>query len=163
MSVDDAVLISLWVHVPLATAWIGLVMFDVFAAAAPGLSSIQRGQMIAWSRGLVVAAIVVLMVTGIWQTMHNPISEVRSYSELASLRDRTAYGMALFLKHGFVIATFVLTVIVRFVLAPRLVAAGASGGMAVAGERQILWLSILNLAACLGALVMATRMIYSLH
>jgi hypothetical protein len=82
--------------------------------------------------------------------------------------------MSLFLKHGFVLATFVLTVIVHFVLAPRLAAtaAGASSasgsGMAVASpvtgqERTIVWLSVLNLLACLGALVMTTRMVWELH
>jgi putative copper export protein len=173
-------LLSLWIHVPIVTAWIGLVMWDTFAAYAGGLTDQQRGRMITWSRGLTLAAIVVIMVTGVWQTMRNPFGGVNSYSELSALRDNTTYGMALFIKHIFVFATFGLTLIVRFYFAPRLLdpsnarvtdvpATVPAGGTAtaVAPASQALaatrWLSIVNLLACLGALFFATRMIYELH
>jgi putative copper export protein len=153
-------LLSLWVHVPLAIAWIGLVMFDVLVARAPPLSAAQRGRLIAQSRWLVVVAAILLVATGIWQTANNPISPVGSYEELTQLRERTAYGQALFWKHGCVLATFGLTIAVRFVLAPRLAAAN---GPAASTQRWVLGLSVANLAACLGAVLLATRMIFALH
>jgi putative copper export protein len=180
--VDDGdwTLLSLWVHIPIVTAWIGAVMWDTFAAYAGGLTDQQRGRMITWSRGLTIAAIVVIMVTGVWQTMRNPFTEVNSYAELKALRDNTTYGMALFIKHIFVLATFALTLIVRFYFAPRLLdpanarvtdvpttvpvgegaSAAAPAAQALAATR---WLSLLNLLACLGALIFATRMIWELH
>jgi ABC-type multidrug transport system fused ATPase/permease subunit len=175
MDRDDLTLISLWVHVPVVTAWVGLVLYDVVVAAVPGLAAPQRGRLIAWSRPLVVVALAVILVTGVWQTIENPLLRVTSWSELGELRQRT-YGLALFWKHGFVLATFALTVVVRFVLAPRLaagkVAAGdgapaqASRTDAAAVDRLtglVLWLSVLNLAACLGALLLATLMVFQLH
>jgi hypothetical protein len=163
----DVTLISLWIHVPLATAWVGLVMFDVFASLAPGMEAGQRGRMIVWSRPFVVVAVLLIMVTGVWQTHNNPLLEVNSWSTLEQLRERT-YGLALFWKHGFVLATFALTVVVRFMLAPRLVAAPAVEGGGTAPdaartERVIRWLSLLNLVACTAALVLATLMVYQLH
>jgi putative copper export protein len=179
-SVDegDLTLLSLWVHIPLVTAWIGMVMLSVFASSVPGLSLEQRGRMIAWFRPFIVVAVVVILITGVWQTMRNPFMEVNSYTELRALRD-TTYGFSLFVKHGFVLATFILTPIVHFYFAPRLMnpaAVGTPGGppvsdTLVATAREPVtrdlaatrWLSVLNLLACLGALVMATRMIWELH
>lgn len=164
----DWTLLSLWVHLPIVTAWIGLVMFDVFAGLAPGLSAEQRGRMIAWSRPFVIVAIIVIMVTGIWQTMDNPLGpEVRSWSTLQELKEKT-YGLSLFYKHIFVAITFALTLVVRFGLAPRLMAgAQRTGGGAIAAtlqlERAIVWLSAANLLACLLALIFATRMVWELH
>jgi putative copper export protein len=171
-------LLSLWIHIPIVTAWIGMVMIDVFASSAPGFSTAQRGRMIAWFRPFVIAAIVIILVTGIWQTMKNPFSEVSSYAELSDLRD-TTYGFSLFVKHIFVVATFFLTLLVHFYFAPRLMnpsAVGAPGGptvtdtmVATANEpvsRDLVatrWLSVLNGLACVGALIMATRMIWELH
>ena len=160
---------SLWIHLPLVTAWIGLVMFDVFAMLAPGFSAEQRGRMIAWSRPFVIVAIVVIMTTGIIQTVNNPLGpEVTSWATLQELKGKT-YGYLLFWKHGFVLATFVLTIVARFLLAPRMLNAVAGradgGGMSVSlpVERSLLWVSALNLCACLGALALATRMIWELH
>lgn len=171
MDTGDWTLLSLWIHIPIVTAWIGLVMFDVFAATGSGLTTEQRGRMLTWSRGFVLVAIVVIMVTGVWQTMKNPLGEVSSYSDLSTLRKETTYGFALFIKHGFVVATFALTLLVRFVLAPRLLAAPAAvtaGGATTAADDQptlrlVRWLSIVNLLACLGALIFATRMVWELH
>lgn len=169
MDRDRLELLSLWVHVPLVTAWIGLVMWDVFAAMIPGVAAEQRARMLSWSRPFVIGAIVVIMVTGIWQTMTNPLLEVSSWATLEALRERT-YGLALFWKHGYVLITFALTVIVRFVLAPRLAArelavsvGPGTGSATVELERRILWLSVLNLAACFGALLLTTLMVYQLH
>jgi putative copper export protein len=172
---DTLTLTSLWIHIPLVTAWIGVVIVDVFVSAVPGLSAQQRGRMIAWFRPFIVAALIIILITGVWQTIRNPFNELGSYADLTRLRETTAYGMALFLKHGFVLATFILTLLVHFWLAPRLSAAPggpssmASGAAAVASpvvtaqERTIFWLSVVNLLACLGALIMTTRMVWELH
>jgi len=163
----DRTLLSLYVHVPVVTLWIGLVMLDVYATLVPGLEPGQRERMITWSRPLTILAIVVILVTGVWQTMENPLQPgIRSYAELEKLRENT-YGLALFWKHGFVLATFGLTLLVRFFLAPRMGAdvTASDGGAAVAAPRlqMVRWLSLLNLAACAGALVMTTLMIWQLH
>ena len=179
-SVDEGqlTLLSLWIHIPIVTAWIGMVMIDVYASNAPGLTVSQRGRMIAWFRPFVIAAIAIILITGIWQTMKNAFSEVSSYAELEDLRS-TTYGMSLFLKHIFVVATFFLTLVVHFYFAPRLMnpaAVGTPGGppvsdtlVATAQEPVTLdltatrWLSVLNVVVCAGALIMATRMIWELH
>ena len=180
MDRQDITLVSLWVHVPFIMTWIALVMFDGFAAFAPMLRGDQRARILTWSRLFVLLAIPVIMVTGIWQTIENPFFRVDAYSKLSELRDRTLYGDLLFWKHGFVLATFGLTILVRFILAPRLggsdnidpVIAGSSGGAAVAAEapaaagttlRLIQVATVLNLAACLGAVLLATRMVVELH
>jgi len=166
---QDITLVSLWLHVPFITTWIGLVMFDVFAAFAPMLNGGQRVRLMIWSRAFVLIAIPVIMVTGVWQTIENPFFRVDAYSKLSELRDRTLYGDLLFWKHGFVIITFALTILVRFILAPRLVLQGAvqQGTVAVAVNESTLRLvqiaSVANLGACLGAVLLATRMVVELH
>lgn len=162
----DLVQLSLFVHVPIVTAWIGLVMLDVFAAAVPGMTAEQRGRIIAWSRPIVIFSVIVIVVTGTIQTIINPFQDVRNWDTLEKLRD-TPYGLALFFKHGCVLLTFVLTIWVRFPLASRLMLQTApAGGQAAAVSgltRQALWLSALNLLACLGALIFTTRMVWQLH
>jgi hypothetical protein len=162
----DPTLLALWLHVPFVTAWVGLVMLDVIALIAPGLTTEQRARIVAWSRPFSIVAIVVILATGVWQTIYNPIREVTSYAALAELRTTTMYGHSLFWKHGFVMATFALTLVARFWIAPRLLALSArsSDATALPGmERTLFWVSSLNLAACLAALVLATRMIWALH
>jgi putative copper export protein len=162
----DPTLVSLWIHVPLVTAWIGLAMLDLLAVCAPGLTSEQRGRILTWSRPFTIGAIIVIMFTGVWQTVFNPVREVTSYAELSNLRSTTTYGHALFWKHGFVMVTFALTVIARFWLAPRLLEVGTTGGgsrQQAGAERTLFWVTSLNMAACVGALVLATRMIWTLH
>jgi hypothetical protein len=180
MDRQDITLVSLWVHVPFIMTWIALVMFDGFAAFAPAFNGAQRARLITWSRVFVLVAIPVIMLTGIWQTIENPFFRVDAYSKLSELRDRTLYGDLLFWKHGFVLVTFGLTVIVRFILAPRLltsetVAAGSvvsgpgamaavsDGGMNNGALRLIQLATVLNLLACLGAVLLATRMVVELH
>ena len=172
MDRQDWLLISLWVHVPFITAWIGLVMLDTVAVFAPGLEQSQRTKLLLWSRAFVLVAIPVIMVTGIWQTMENPFYRVESYSGLSQLRARTLYGDLLFWKHGFVLATFGLTILTRFILAPRLAAgvavrAGSGGMLGMLDELRTQWLlqlaTLANLAACLAAELLATRMVAELH
>lgn len=164
----DPTLLALWFHVPFVTAWVGFVILDVFAVFVPGLGVAQRGQLILWSRPFVGVAVLVIVLTGIWQTIHNPFLEVTSWSLLTQLRETKTYGLLLFWKHGFVLATFALTILVRFILAPRLVAQATAieGGVAAGAlqlKRPVVWLSVTNLGACLGALLLATLMIWQLH
>ncbi len=167
MDREQITIVSLWVHVPFIITWIGLVMLDAFALFAPGVADDQRRHMLQWSRRFVLLAIPVIMVTGIWQTMENPFLRVDSFSRLELLRQRTLYGDLLFWKHGFVLLTFGLTVLVRFVLAPRwgLVLATEAGRIeSMTGMERLLKLaSLLNLGACAGAVLLATRMVLELH
>jgi putative copper export protein len=161
-------LIALWLHVPFVTVWVGLVMLDLFASIAPGLDPIQRGRMLTWSRPFVILALVVIIATGTWQTIYNPFNVVTSIDALERLRSTTVYGMALFWKHGFVLVTFGLTILTRFVLAPRLVTAalveeGEEDLGAIQQLRTISWIAAANLMACLAALLLATRMVWELH
>ena len=164
----DLTLIALWVHVPFVTAWVGLAMFEVFVAATPGLTAEQRARMLAWFRPFIIVSIAVIMVTGIRQTMDNPFVPVDSYSTLKELRERT-YGLSLFWKHVFVVISFVLTLAVHFVFAPRLAAVPATVGAVAPSDptpaalRPVLWLSVLNLLACIAILLLATRMVWELH
>ncbi len=168
MDNEDWLKLSLWVHVPFVVTWFGFVMLDVFAAFAPGVDDRQRLRMIGWSRLFVIVAIPTIFATGVWQTIENPFFRVESFSGLSELRDRTLYGDLLFWKHVFVIATFGLTLLVRFVLAPRLMAGvaadgGGAAGVLVASLRQVQLLSLLNLGANLAAILLATRMVAELH
>src|SRR5205085_8823737 len=106
-----------------------------------------------------------IMVTGVYQTIENPFHSIRSYSDLHDLRDNTTYGMALFIKHAFVILTFILSPVLRFYFAPRVarVEAGADGA-AVASDVKLLQLAtVVNLALCMLALMAAARMTIELH
>jgi len=170
MSVDKTglTLIALWIHVPVVTAWIELVMLDLLATLAPGLQAVQRGQIISWSKPFVFVAVAVILITGIWQTIYNPFNVVSSVDALERLRTTTVYGMVLFWKHGFVLATFALTYATRFVLAPRLVTVALTTGGTDTEDsgrilRSIRGIAAANLAACLGALLLATRMVWELH
>ena len=164
MSGATPTLLALWIHIPLITAWIGLVLFDVLALLAPGLSVEQRARMIAWSRPFVAIAIPLILITGVMQSIDNPVRPVSSYADLNTLKSTTIYGYALFWKHGFVLATFGLTVLARFILAPRVLASAGSGpALPTQEERVLFWASAANLAACLGALIFATRMVWDLH
>ena len=173
MDRQDLTMISLWVHVPFIIAWIGLVMLDVVALFAPGLEREQRARLLVWSRPFVLLAIGVILVTGIWQTIENPFYRVESWSGLSELKKRSLYGDLLFWKHVFVVATFGLTLITRFFLAPRLrnepegALVTSGGALAMVWGSNVMSLTkiaaVANLGACLGAVLLATRMVFELH
>ena len=161
-------LVSLWIHVPFVITWIGLVMLDGFALFGPGLTDVQRKNILLWSRPFVVVAIPVIMVTGVWQTIDNPFIPIHSYANLDRLLHQTTYGRMLFFKHGCIVVTFALTVLVRFVLAPRAQAVVATSAVDISmasdlTERWLRTATALNLASCLAALLLATRMVNELH
>ncbi len=165
----DFTLISILIHVPFITAWIGLVMFDAFAAFAPGLDDAQRPRLIMWSQKFTLLAIVVILVTGVWQTMDNPFVKVDSYNDLSVLKERTLYGDLLFWKHVFFVGTLGLTLLNRFYLAPRAndgLVAGSDGTVAIAQAPAASLLKpavVLNVILAMGTLLLASRMILELH
>ena len=169
MDRQDVTLVSLWLHVPFVTTWFALIVVDAFAMFGPGLTASQRLGILTWSRPFVVLAIPVILATGIWQTMENPFAHVDSFASLEHLRHHTLYGSLLFWKHGGVIVTFVLTVLVRFGLAPHAIATidqteGITDVSFLPHAARWLELAVLtNLLACLAAILLATRMVAELH
>jgi len=173
MNESTITLTMLWVHVPFATAWIGIALLDAFLAVAPGLSAAQRSQLIRLTLPFVLLAIPVIVVTGVWQTVYNPVTRPQwSWAILADLR-RSTYGWALFYKHVFVVGTLVATLAIKLVLVRRLGAA-ASAGLAGAGsavalapeariDRPLQTASWLDLLCCLAILICVVLMVYQLH
>ncbi len=158
MGAEEWILVSLLIHVPVVVAWIALVGLEVFLCTVRDVPGGQRLRPIAAMRWPTVALLLVIMVTGVWQTMNNPFVVVNSFETLEELKNTTAYGMALFWKHGFVLATVVLSIASRFGLAPRMLARGDAA--ASTGLRAVVWL---NLLACLLTLLATTRMTITLH
>lgn len=161
----DLLLVSLIVHIPAVTIFVGLALWDVFVTFTPGIEQGQRARMIGKTAVLTLVLIAIIMVTGVYQTIENPFRSINSYSDLHDLREDTTYGMALFIKHAFVILTFILSPVLRFYFAPRVanVAAGTDGA-AVASDVKLLQLAtVVNLALCMLALMAAARMTIELH
>jgi putative copper export protein len=165
LSRHDITEISLFFHIPAITLWVGLAMFDIFALVTPGFEPEQRARLISRFKWFSVVLIVIIMITGIWQTLDNPFHRVDSYSSLEYLRNNYAYGTALFVKHIFVIATFGVSILVRFYLAPRTEVSVIEGdGAAALSQTKLLtWMAVLNLALTLAAVVAASRMTIELH
>jgi putative copper export protein len=164
VSRHDITLISLLFHIPAITFWVGLAMWDVFATMTPGLADEQRVRLIGRMKAMTLVLIAIIMVTGIWQTLDNPFSRVDSYSTLEALRENTTYGKALFVKHIFVIATFFISIFVRFFLASKAEASIQSDGtIAATQSRYLTWAVLLNLAVTLAAVLSAARMTIELH
>jgi uncharacterized cupredoxin-like copper-binding protein len=162
---DDLLLISLLIHIPAVTLFVGLALWDAFVAMTPGIAQQQRARMIGRTAVLTLVLIAIVMVTGVYQTIYNPFRSIESYSDLSHMRDETTYGMALFIKHAFVFSSFALSPFIRFYLAPRAgnVAAQADGTAVAVEAKQLQWATLLNLALGLGALLSAARMTIELH
>jgi plastocyanin len=124
--------ISLAIHIPAAIAWLGIVLYQAIVVAVPFLSPAQRGELLARPRWLAVATIPIFTITGIYQTIYNPISPVTDIASLEALRHETSYGLALFWKHGFVMASMALTLALSFWFAPRLATLGGMTRTSVA-------------------------------
>jgi hypothetical protein len=154
---QDWLLVSLLIHVPTVVAWISLAGAEVVITIIPGLESTQRGRLIRGLRWPTVALILVILGTGVWQTIDNPFLRVDSLAALERLRTTKAYGEALFVKHIFVLATFTLNVLVTFVLSRRL---ERQEGASV---RPLLAAGLVNLGACLGVLLATVGMTAQLH
>ena len=156
--------ISLVIHIPAAITWLGLALYDLIVVAVPFLSPAQRGALLQRPRWLVVGLIPVILVTGIFQTIYNPFGTLTDFASLERLRTETTYGFALFLKHGFVLASWGLTLLLTFWLAPRLVAfaddtsAGATRPSPL--PRLAAWA---NFLACAALVLCVTVMVFQLH
>ena len=158
MDAEQWTLISLLIHVPVVVAWIAFVAIEVFLCSVRDVPGGRRLAPIAAMRWPTVALLVIIMVTGVWQTMYNPFLEVNSWDTLQELKSTTTYGYALFVKHIFVVATVVLSLASRFVIAPRPLSRGDD--TAFGALRIVVWL---NLLACLAVLLATTRMTMTLH
>jgi hypothetical protein len=157
-------LISLGVHIPSVIAWLGVVLYDAIVVAVPFLTPAQRGSLLHRPRRIILVSLPLFVITGIYQTINNPINRVVDIASLEELRTTTAYGFALFVKHGFVTASVVLTFAITFWFAPRLVAfADDVGEGAVTPSRLPVWLAVTNVASCVGLLLCVAVMVFQLH
>jgi hypothetical protein len=174
MNEGTITLVLLWVHVPFAIAWIGVAMLDAFLAVAPGLSAGQRGALIRLTLPFVYVAIPVIVLTGIWQTVYNPITRPMWSLQILEELKKSTYGWALFYKHVFVTATLVATLAIKLVLVRRLaeptgVAAVSSGGALAAqapsdgSDRTLQATAWINVLCCLAILVCVVLMVWQLH
>lgn len=156
------VFISLAIHIPAVIAWLGIVVFDALVAAMPFLTPAQRGSLLARPRWVAVALIPIIFATGIFQTIYNPFSTVTDFASLEALRTTTTYGKALFFKHGFVLLSLILTIVVSFKAAPQLIAF-ADDTEATDPPRAAGVLAWANVLACIALLLCVAVMIYQLH
>ena len=152
------------VHIPAAVLWLGLVLYQAIVTAVPFLTPAQRGSLLYRPRWLVVLSIPVILVTGIYQTIYNPINTVTDIETLESLRNTTTYGFALFIKHGFVFASWAMMLAMTYYFAPRLVAfADDIRPEAVTPSPLPRLLGWANVAACVGLLACVAVMVFQLH
>ncbi len=157
-------LISLMIHIPAAIAWLGIVLYDAIVVAVPFLTPAQRGSLLYGPRWLMLATIPLFALTGIYQTIFNPFGTITSYEDLSHLRAETAYGFALFLKHGFVFASMALTLALTYYFAPRLVAfADDIRPEATSPSRMPGLLAWANVLACVALLACVAVMVFQLH
>lgn len=162
MDPENAILVSLLIHVPAVVTWIAFAAVEAAVLVIPELANGHRARVMRALRWPTLFLILVIMVTGVWQTIDNPFQTVTSWETLEHLRETTTYGFALFVKHIFVVATFALSILIRFPLAGRLLQRSeADGAEATIGFIPLaVWL---NVAACLATIVATTRMTVSLH
>lgn len=157
-------LISLAIHIPAAITWLGIVLYDAIVVAVPYLSAQQRGNLLRRPRWLMLATIPLFMVTGIYQTIYNPLVTITDIPTLERFRAETTYGLALFWKHGFVMFSMAFTLAVTFWFAPRLRRLGAIAGQdAASATRLPALLAWANVAACVALLGCVAVIVYQLH
>lgn len=158
----------IWLHLSAAVVWVGIIVFQVlaFTPLFAGFDLAARVRFVREStRRLLLltwGSIVVLVLTGIWNTVFTPVASepVTSLAELEALR-ATPFGQSLLIKHIFVVATILLTAWHNFLLAPRL--SFPSGGYLLKHWRWTGWISGLNLLAGIGVLFFAAQVLFSLR
>jgi len=113
--------ILIFLHLVGAVAWIGALMFYViiFSYVIERESAYEKGKrilkasrrldLIAW------ASLILLLFTGIWNTIYNPVSEMYLKHEVQTLEDfwmlwETPFGSAFMIKHVLFVVFFVLMV-----------------------------------------------------
>lgn len=172
---ESITLWMLWIHVPFAVAWIGIALIDAFLAVAPGLSAAQRASLIRMTTPAVLVAIPVIIITGVWQTVYNPITASMWSLQILDELKKSTYGWALFYKHVFVVGTLLATLAIKLVLVRRLEASAPTAAVAETGsgaavaltdngvDRQVQAGAWLNVLCCLAILVCVVLMVWQLH
>lgn len=114
-------LTSLLIHILAAFTWLSGVALNVIVLTLPGLDTMQRLRLMKRAIPFAWTALFILIPTGIFQTINNPVTPepVYTWQTLEQLR-ATPYGTALLIKHIFVITTATIAVIINFILMPRL-------------------------------------------
>lgn len=133
-------IILIWLHLIGAVTWIGALVFNtlIFRPAVSEEHPLDRSKRILWANRqldkIVWGSLIILLGTGTWNTIFNPISvsltghEVRNFAELELLGE-TAFGSALRIKHGFFLLLVVLMLYRSFALLPKLRNAVEGGDM----------------------------------
>ncbi len=69
-----ALLLSLWLHILAAVLWIGGIIYNavVFTLPATALGPAERARLLRRVAPLVWASLIVLLPTGVWNTIFNP-------------------------------------------------------------------------------------------
>ncbi len=122
--------VIIFLHLIGAATWIGalaLYMLVIRPSASSNTIEATRKTIEVSKRlsTLIWAGLIVLLVTGTWNTIENPVSKtmgvglVSSFEELERLGD-TAFGSALRIKHGFFILVVALMAYRSYKLLPEL-------------------------------------------
>lgn len=175
----DDVLLSLLIHMLAAVLWLGGVIFQSLVVLLPttALDRSERSRLLLRAAPLQLLALVVLLPTGVYNTINNPVTleKVTSW-ERAELLRSTPYGTALFGKHILVIMTTVVTALAtvlaaRYSSQRRAAATPTAGGAArLSAVSRVLDLpAVLPLLVVLNLLINAalaasvSYMIFTLH
>lgn len=123
--------VLIFLHLVGAVTWIGALALyvlvvrrtpspgDILGASRKAVRTSKRLDYIVWG------GLLVLLITGAWNTLDNPVSKTMtgrilgSFEELELLGD-TAFGSALRIKHGFFLLLIVLMAYRSFKLLPEL-------------------------------------------
>jgi len=114
-------LTSLLIHILAAFTWLSGVVLNAIVLTIPSLDTQHQLHLMKRATPFTWTALFILIPTGIFQTINNPVTPepVYTWQTLEQLR-ATPYGTALLIKHIFVITTATIAVIINFILIPRL-------------------------------------------
>ncbi|MBI2845263.1 MAG: CopD family protein [Chloroflexi bacterium] len=166
MSINSLVI---WIHLSAAVIWVGIITFQAlpFTPIFSDLDLEARGRLVQQSTRrllpLTWGSIIVLVLTGVWNTIFTPIASeppITSLEELDALLI-TSFGQNLLVKHIFVVGTILFTAWHNFFLAPRL--SFPPGSYLHRHWRWAGVVSGLNLLAAIGVLFFAAQVLFSLR
>ncbi|MFN8532154.1 MAG: hypothetical protein U0556_01230 [Dehalococcoidia bacterium] len=160
---DTQKYISMIVHFVTAVVWLGGLAVQFLVLVAPGLEDRQRERLFALVVPWMWISLVVLLPTGVYQTVNNPVTEqVTNPEQLALLRSRP-YGQVLVVKHIFAVVTVLLAAAAHFVALPRwrvaIADSTATGG--IVGVLR--GLSLVAFLAAIGLLLTVSRLVLFGH
>ena len=147
MSLGSLLLLaSMTSHTLGALAWVGSLLFAALVLSLPwdALALDRRLMLLRRGRWALALGLLVILPTGVWNTMYNPalrpppgvksalglVPSVTNWDQLQELKE-TPYGYALYVKHLLILASIAVSFVTHFVLQRRL--AQTSGGLALAG------------------------------